>query len=121
MNRNTDANKKSHSFVLKYKDVKEFAPIDMETGIDLKTQKIVSAEDLAPVDYELRPKCKFCKNFKLDNNEKSAKTKTKVGENYEEKGKEGICLVSDKKDKNGKVIDLTYEETPVFNCKKFKL
>ncbi|MBF0298189.1 MAG: hypothetical protein HQK51_05685 [Oligoflexia bacterium] len=115
---NKQANSK-HPFELKYKDVKEFAPVDMETGIDLRTKKTVSAEDLAPDDYELRPKCKFCSNFQLSSSNQTKKTP--LHENYEEKGAEGICLTSDKKDKYGKLINLTYEETPVFNCKSFKL
>lgn len=119
---------------LRYKDVKEFAPLDMESGIDLKTKQIVLADDLAPDGYELRPKCKFCNSFKLKNeNEqnhqkqdgKNKKKKSLVGqeeyEDYHEKGAEGICLVSKKLDKNGKIVDLTYEETPVFNCKDFQV
>lgn len=55
------------SMCLKYRDTRNYSPIDVVKGIDLLTKEIVMADDDAPDEYLLRPKCKFCKNFSKDN------------------------------------------------------
>ncbi|MBF0315677.1 MAG: 4-hydroxyphenylacetate decarboxylase small subunit [Oligoflexia bacterium] len=46
-----------------YRDTLNYAPVDVVKGIDLITKSLVKADDLAPPEYELLPKCKFCKHF----------------------------------------------------------
>ncbi|WDP88553.1 MAG: 4-hydroxyphenylacetate decarboxylase small subunit [Desulfobacter sp.] len=48
---------------LKYKDTRNFAPIDVTRGVDLVTKQIVMADADAPDDAVIMPKCKFCANF----------------------------------------------------------
>jgi hypothetical protein len=50
-----------------YKDTRNYSPIDVTKGVDLLTGKIVMADNVAPENYELRPKCKFCQNYKEEN------------------------------------------------------
>lgn len=50
--------------MLTYKDTRNYAPIDVTKGMDLLTKQIVMADAQAPEEYDIMPKCKFCKNFK---------------------------------------------------------
>lgn len=49
-----------------YKDAMDYSPIDVIKGVDLITKEIVMADDPAPAGYKIKPKCKFCKNFLVD-------------------------------------------------------
>jgi len=51
---------------LLYRDVMNYTPIDVIKGMDMITKKIVMADDPAPAGYKIKPKCKFCKNFLVD-------------------------------------------------------
>jgi 4-hydroxyphenylacetate decarboxylase small subunit len=51
---------------LLYKDTRNYVPIDVIKGIDHLTGLIVMADDEAPKDYEVMPKCKNCINFRTD-------------------------------------------------------
>jgi len=48
-----------------YRDSRNYAPIDVAKGMDLRTKKIVLADETDP-NFELLPKCKNCVNFKPD-------------------------------------------------------
>jgi len=48
---------------LLYKDVRNYAPIDVTKGIDLVTKQVVLADAEAPDGYEPMPKCKFCRQY----------------------------------------------------------
>ncbi len=48
---------------IKYRDTWAYSPVDVVKGIDLITQQIVAADDLAPSHYPVRPKCQNCRNF----------------------------------------------------------
>ncbi|MCX6112857.1 MAG: 4-hydroxyphenylacetate decarboxylase small subunit [Proteobacteria bacterium] len=65
---------------LLYRDTLNFTPIDVIKGVDLITKKIVMANDPAPEGYEVKPKCKFCKNF-LHNSDDEYMGTCKVSKN----------------------------------------
>jgi|GEM_PF-551502 len=49
-----------------YRDAMNYSNIDAIKGIDLLTKEIVMGDDLAPVGYKIKPKCKFCNKFLPD-------------------------------------------------------
>ncbi len=48
-----------------YRDSRNYAPIDVAKGMDLKTKMIVNADDVDPNFVKL-PKCKHCVHFEAD-------------------------------------------------------
>ena len=51
---------------LTYRDTRDYAPIDVIKGIDLRTHEVVMADDAAPATATAMPKCGLCKHYTPD-------------------------------------------------------
>jgi 4-hydroxyphenylacetate decarboxylase small subunit len=48
---------------LTYRDTRDYVPIDVIKGIDLRSHEVVMADDPAPAEAEAMPKCRLCKHY----------------------------------------------------------